>query len=132
MTLVKYNIGVVIIMTMAGKIIYGIGKLVGNTAEYSIGVTGGVISSIVELSGKEKLAANTRKYSRMASKMVGNTTKVTAAVTAVIVDKTIHTTINTAKYIAENAIETNVKVYGEANKFYDEDKYIEVDFKTME
>lgn len=117
-------------MTVAGKIIYGVGKLVGNTAEYSIELTGNVISSIVELSGKEKLAENTRKYSKIASKVVGQTTKITAAVTAVVVDKTIDTTINTAKYIAENAVETSVKVYGQAEKFYDEDKYIEVDYKV--
>ena len=122
----------VIIMTVAGKIIYGVGKLVGNTAEYSIELTGNVISSIVELSGKEKLAANTKKYSTIASKVVGKTAKITAAVAAVVVDKTIDTTINTAKYIAENAVESSVKVYGQSDKFYDEDKYIEVDYKVEE
>ena len=122
----------VIIMTVAGKIIYGVGKLVGNTAEYSIELTGNVISSIVELSGKEKLAANTKKYSTIASKVVGKTAKITAAVAAVVVDKTIDTTINTAKYIAENAVESSVKVYGQSDKFYDEDKYVEVDYKVEE
>lgn len=122
----------VIIMTVAGKIIYSVGKLVGNTAEYSIELTGNVISSIVELSGKEKLAANTKKYSTIASKVVGKTAKITAAVAAVVVDKTIDTTINTAKYIAENAVESSVKVYGQSDKFYDEDKYVEVDYKVEE
>lgn len=122
----------VIIMTVAGKIIYGVGKLVGNAAEYSIELTGNVISSIVELSGKEKLAANTKKYSTIASKVVGKTAKITAAVAAVVVDKTIDTTINTAKYIAENAVESSVRVYGQSDKFYNEDKYIEVDYKVDE
>jgi len=120
----------VIIMTIAGKIIYGVGKIVGNTAEYSIALTGNAISSIANLSGKEKLAENTKKYSIIASKVVGKTAKITAAVTAVVVDKTIDATINTAKYIAENAVETSVKVYGQSEKFYDEDKYIEVDYKV--
>jgi hypothetical protein len=119
-------------MTTAGKIIYGVGKIVGNTAEYSIGLTGNVIASIAERSGKEKLAVNTKKYSTIASKVVGKTAKITAAVTAVVVDKTIDATINTAKYIAENAVETKVRIYGQSEKFYDEDKYVEVSYKVME
>ena len=122
----------VIIMTVAGKIIYGVGKIVGNTAEYGIEMTGNAMSSLAELSGKKKLAFNTKKYSSIMGRVVGKTTKITAAVTAVVVDKTIDMTVNTAKYIAENAVETNVRVYGQSEEFYDEDKYIEVDFKTME
>ena len=120
------------IMTMVGKIIYGAGKLVGNTAEYSIDLTGNVISSIVGLSGNKKLALNTKKYSTAIGGVVGKTAKITAAVTAVVADKTIIATINTAKYIAENAVQTNVRIYGESEKFYDEDKYVEVEFKTVE
>lgn len=119
-------------MTIAGKIIYGAGKIVANTAEYSIGLTGKAISSIAEISGKEKLAANTRKYSTMASKFVGKGVKVTAAVTAVVLDKTIDGAINTAQYIAENAVETNVRIYGQSEKFYDEDKYVEAEYKVLE
>jgi hypothetical protein len=64
--------------------------------------------------------------------MVGKTAKVTAAITAVVADTTINATINTAKYIAENAVQTNIRIYGETEKFYDEDKYIEVEYKTLE
>jgi len=124
--------GMVIIMTMAGKIIYGVGKVVGNTAEYGIGLTGNVISSIAEISGKEKLAIKSKKYSTLVGRVVGKTSKITAAVTAVLVDKTIDVTINTAKYIAKNAIETDVRIYGQSEKFYDEDKYIEVNYKVLE
>ena len=120
------------IMTIAGKIIYGAFKLVGNTAGYSIEVTGNAISSIAEISGKKKLAANTKKYSKVASEVLGKTVKVTGAVTAVIVDKTIDVTVNTAKYIAENAVQTKVTVYGEADKFYDKDKYIASNYKVKE
>jgi hypothetical protein len=119
-------------MTMVGKIIFGVGKLVGNTAEYSIKVTGNAISAIVELSGKKKWALKTKKYSKVVGGVVSKTAKVTAAVTAVVADKTIIATINTAKYIAENAVQTNVTIYGQSEKFYDEDKYIEVEFKTLE
>ncbi len=118
-------------MTIAGKIVYSTLKLVGNTAEYSIAITGSVISSIAEISGKEKLAINTKKYSKIASKVVGKTAKITAAVTAVVVDKTIDTAINTAKYIAENSVETNVKIYGQSDKFYDKEKYIESDYRII-
>lgn len=119
-------------MTIVGKIIYGTGKIVGNTAEYSIKKAGSVISNIAEISGKDKLAKNTRKYSTIASKVVGKTTKITAAATAVLLDKTIDGTINTVKYISENAIETSVKVYGQSENFYDEDKFIEVDYEIMD
>ena len=124
------NIGMVIIMTIAGKIIYGVGNLVGNTAEYSITLTGNAISAIARLSGKEKLAESTKKYSKIASKVVGKTAKIAGAVTAVVADKTIDTTINTVRYIAENAVETNVRIYGESERFYDEDKYIEADYRV--
>ena len=124
--------GMVIIMTMAGKIIYGVGKLVGNTAEYGIELTGNVVSSIAEISGKGKLAQSSKKYSTILGRVVGKTSKVTAAVTAVLVDTTIDLTINSVKFIAKNAIETNVRIYGESDKFYDEDKYIEVDYKVLE
>ena len=120
------------IMTKTGKIIYGIGKIVGNTAEYSIKKTGNVISSIAKISGKEKLAYSTNKYCTIGSKVVGKTTKITAAVIAVIADKTIDGTINTVRYIAKNAVETNIKIYGQAEKFYDVDKYIEVDYKIID
>ena len=119
-------------MTMVGKIIYGAGKLVGNTAEYSIEVTGNVISAIAGRAGKKELAVNTKKYSAIASKMVGRTAKITAAITAVVADTTIIATINTAKYIAENAVQTNIRIYGETEKFYDEDKYIEVEYRVLE
>ncbi|MBU3144149.1 hypothetical protein [Clostridium sp. CF012] len=122
----------VMMMTMVGKIIYGAGKIVGNTAEYSIEVTGNVISAIAGRSGKKKLAVNTKKYSALASKMVGRTAKITAAITAVVADTTITATINTGKYIAENAVQTNTRIYGETEKFYDEDKYIEVEYKILE
>ncbi|MBZ9688832.1 hypothetical protein G9F72_021150 [Clostridium estertheticum] len=122
----------VMMMTMVGKIIYGAGKLVGNTAEHSIEVTGNVISAIAEKSGSKKLAVSTKKYSTIASKMVGKTTKITAAITAVVADTTIIATINTAKYIAENAVQTNIRIYGETERFYDEDKYIEVEYKALE
>jgi len=124
--------GMVIIMTKVGKIIYGVGKLVGNTAEYGIGLTGNVISSIAEISGKDKLAESTKKYSVIVGRAIGKTSKVTAAVTAVLVDKTIDVTINTVKYIAENAVDTNVRIYGQSDKFYDEDKYIDVSYKVLE
>lgn len=126
------KIGVVIIMTIAGKIIYGAFKLVGNTAGYSIEITGNAISAIAGISGKEKLAINTKKYSKIASKALGKTVKITGAVTAVVVDKTIDVTVNAARYIAENAVQTKVSVYGETEKFYDEDKYIEVNYKVTE
>jgi hypothetical protein len=119
-------------MTILGKAIYVAGKIVGNTAEYSIKKTGDIISNIAEISGKKKLAQNTVKYSTIVSKVVGKTTKITAAVTAVLIDKTIDGTINTVRYIAENAVETNVKIYGQSEKFYDEDKYIEVDYKIID
>jgi len=117
---------------MLGKIIYGAGKLVGNTAGHGITLTGNVISAIAEKSGKKKLAQNTKKYSTIASKMVDKTAKITAAITAVIADTTINTTINTAKYIAKNAVQTNVRIYGQSEKFYDEDKYIEVEYIVVE
>jgi hypothetical protein len=119
-------------MTILGGVIYGAGKIVSNTAEYSIRKTGDIISNIAEISGKKKLAQNTVKYSAIASKVVGKATKITAAVTAVLIDKTIDGTINTVRYIAENAVETNVKVYGQSEKFYDDDKYIEADYKIID
>lgn len=122
----------VIIMTIIGKIIYGAGKVVGNTAGYGIELTGNVISSIADISGKKKLALNTRKYSRVASRVALKTSKITAAVAAVVADSAIEATIKTVKYIAENAVETNVRIYGESEKFYDEDKYIDVEYKVME
>jgi len=124
--------GVVIIMTIAGKIIYGVGTIVGNTAQYGIELTGNVISSMAEISGKEKLAKGSKKYGTIVGRVVNKTSKITAAVTAVLVDTTIDVTINTAKYIAQNAIETNVRIYGQSDKFYDEEKYIEVNYKVME
>ena len=127
------SMGVVIIMTtMVGKLIYGAGKLVGNTAEYGIGLTGNVLANIAEISGKDKLAVNTKKYSTIVSRIVSKTSKVTAAVVAVAVDQTIDTTINVAKYIAENAVESKVRIYGQSQKFYDEDKYIDVSYKVLE
>jgi len=122
----------VIIMTMVGKVIYGAGKLVGDTAEQGIKITGNVIASIAEISGNDKLAVNTKKYSTIVSRMVSKTSKVTAAVVAVVVDQTIDTTVNIAKYIAENAVESNVRIYGQSQKFYDEDKYIDVSYKVLE
>jgi hypothetical protein len=119
-------------MTIIGKIIYGAGKVVGNTAGYGIELTGNVISTIAEISGKDKLALNTRKYSKEVSRLTLKTSKITAAVAAVIADTTIEATIKTAKYIAENAVETNVRIYGESEKFYDKDKYIDVEYKVME
>ncbi|MGH4052396.1 MAG: hypothetical protein ACREVX_13890 [Clostridium sp.] len=119
-------------MTIVGKIIYGAGKVIGNTAGYGIEATGNVISSIADISGKEKLALNAKKYSKVASGLTLKTSKITAAVAAVIADITIEATIKTAKYIAENAVETNVRIYGESEKFYDKDKYIEVEYKVME
>lgn len=124
--------GMVIIMTMVGKIVYDVGKLVGNTAEYGIGLTGNVISSIAEISGKDKLAENTKKFSTIVGRVVGKTSKITGAVAAVLIDKTIDVTVNTARYIAENAIDTNVRIYGQSDKFYDEDKYIDVKYKVLE
>ena len=124
--------GMVIIMTIIGKIIYGAGKVVGNTAGYGIELTGNVISSIADISGKEKLALNTRKYSKVASRVASKTSKITAAVAAVVADSAIEATIKTVKYIAENAVETNVRIYGESEKFYDKDKYIDVEYKVME
>jgi hypothetical protein len=119
-------------MTITGKMIYGALKIVGNTAEYSIRKTGSVISNVAELSGKKKLAINTRKYTTIVSKVVGKTVKITGAVTAVVVDKTIDGAISTVKYIAENAVENNVTVYGQSEKFYDEDKYVEAEFKVLD
>ena len=122
----------VIIMTMAGKVIYSVGRVVGNTAGYGIELTGNVISSIAEKSGRKKFSQSSKKYSKIASRVVGKTTKITAAVTTVLVDKTIDVAVNTAKYIAQNAVETNVRIYGESEKFYDEDKYIDVEYKVLE
>ncbi|MGH4124082.1 MAG: hypothetical protein ACREV6_14245 [Clostridium sp.] len=122
----------VMMMTMLGKIIYGAGKLVGNTAEYSIELTGNVVANIVGLSGKKKLALNTKKYSTVVGGVVGKTAKIAAAITAVVADTTVNATVNTAKYIAENAVQTNIRIYGQSEKFYDEDKYIEVEYKTLE
>ena len=120
------------IMTMVGKIIYGAGKIVGNSAEYGIALTGNVVSVIAERSGKKKLAINTKKYSEIASRVVGKTAKITAAITAVVADTTITATINTAKYIAENAVRTDVQIYGQSENFYDEEKYIEVEYIVLE
>lgn len=120
------------IMTMVGKIIYGAGKLVGNTAEYSIGLTGNVLSAIVELSGNEKLAVNTKKVSAKVGNVLGKTAKMTAAVTAVVADKTIMATLNAGKYIKENAVKTNVRIYGQSENFYYEDKWIEVEYTILE
>lgn len=119
-------------MTMIGKIIYGAGKLVGNTAEYSIELTGNVVANIVGLSGKQKLALNTKKCSTVVGGVVGKTAKIVAAITAVVADTTVIATINTAKHIAESAVQTNIRIYGQSEKFYDEDKYIEVEYKTVE
>lgn len=119
-------------MTMLGKIIYGAGKLVGNTAEYSIELTGNVVANIVGLSGKPKLALNTKKCSTVVGGVVGKTAKIAAAITAVVADTTVIATINTAKHIAESAVQTNIRIYGQSEKFYDEDKYIEVEYKTLE
>lgn len=119
-------------MTIAGEIIYGALKLVGNTAGYSIEITGNVISSIAEISGKDKLAVNTKKYGVLASKVVEKAVRITGAVTAVVVDKTIDKTINTVKYISQNAVETNVRIYGQSEKFYDENKFIYADYKVMD
>ena len=124
--------GMVIIMTIVGKIIYGVGKVVGNTAEFGIELTGKAISSLAKVSGKEKLATNTKKYSAIASKVVGKTVKISAAATAVLADKTVDVTINTAKYIAKNAVKTKISVYGEAEEFYDKDKYVEIKYKVVE
>lgn len=119
-------------MTMFGKMVYGASKIVGNTAEYGIGLTGNVISSIAGISGKDKLAENTKKYSVIVGRAASKTSKIAGAVTAVLIDKTIDVTINTAKYIAQNAINTKVEIYGQSDKFYDEDKYIEVEYKVLE
>jgi hypothetical protein len=119
-------------MTIAGKIIYGALKIVGNTAEYSIRKTGSVVSNVAELSGKKKLAINTKKYTTIASKVVGKTVKITGAVTAVVVDKTIDGAISTAKYISKNAVETNVRLYGQSEEFYDEDKYVKAEFEIID
>ena len=119
-------------MTIIGKIIYGAGKVVGNTAGYGIELTGNVISSIADISGKKKLALNTRKYSMVASRVALKTSKITAAVAAVVADSAIEATIKTVKYIAKNAVETNVRIYCESEKFYYKDKYIDVEYKVME
>lgn len=119
-------------MTIIGKAVFSASKIVGNTAEYGIGLTGNVISSIAEISGKDKLARNSKKYSAIVGRVASKTSKIAGAVTAVLIDKTIDVTINTAKYIAENAVKTNVQIYGQSDKFYDEDKYIDVEYKVLE
>ncbi|MBU3100252.1 MULTISPECIES: hypothetical protein [Clostridium] len=119
-------------MTIIGKAVYDASKLVGNTAELGIELTGNVISSIAGISGKDKLAKNTKKYSVILGRVASKTSKIAGAVTAVLIDKTIDVTVHTAKYIAENATNTNVKIYGQSDEFYDEDKYIEVEYKVLE
>ncbi|MCB2362446.1 hypothetical protein [Clostridium estertheticum] len=119
-------------MTIIGKAVYDASKLVGNTAELGIELTGNVISSIAGISGKDKFAKNTKKCSVILGRVALKTSKIAGAVTAVLIDKTIDVTVHTAKYIAENTINTNVKIYGQSDEFYDEDKYIEVEYKVLE
>ncbi|MFD3158362.1 hypothetical protein ACFIJ5_16175 [Haloimpatiens sp. FM7330] len=115
-----------------GKIIKGTGRVVGTVLEYKIKLTGEVLGAVAEVANKPKAACTTRKVTKKAGKVLGDTTKVVTNVTGNIVDKAVDIGGKAAKKIGDNVVKENIIEIGENGEVRNL-KYIkDVDYKVID
>jgi hypothetical protein len=117
-------------MSVPGKLIRAAGKIVGNTVEYGMKFTGELVAYIAESNGKEKVARRSRTIGKFTGSVLGGTTRVTSRILGDAVDKFVDAGSEGIKYVSENAVRTETRIYGEAENFYDASVYVDAEYKV--
>lgn len=118
-------------MITAGKIIKGLGNVIGNVTEQSFKVTGKLIEAAANKAGKENLAKTSKDLTEVLGLVVGEGTKATANLAGTLVDKAVDGGIKTAKIVGSMAVKTETRIYGDSENFYDNENFIDAEYKEI-
>lgn len=118
-------------MKSIGNLLESAANTIGEAAEKALVGTGEVMAKLAENKHRTSLA----KKSRMGGRVAGKTVKVTARLSGLaagfVIDKTMEAGKKAASQLAHRAVKSEVKIYGDSEKFY-EDKIVEGEYTVVE
>lgn len=119
-------------MIKVGKIINKSGKVLGLAVESGIKLTGGVAAGLLDIYGKKNLSKSVKKNSEIVGTIANVSSDAISEIAGFLVDESLAGTVKIAKYIGKNAVKTEVRIYGDAEEFFDKDKFIDEDYNVVE
>lgn len=126
-------------MIKIGIVGWGALRAVGKLAEFKVLVVGGIIARAADTSGHKVYAIKTRRKSKKIRKDINSVAKVAANTTEAVLDKTVEIGTTIAGYTAAKAekvfskafVKDEIKIYGNSKDFYDEEKFIKVNYEVV-
>lgn len=115
-----------------GKVIKGTGTIIGNMFELNLLVTGAILGGIVILAGRKDMGKAIRTSSKTLGKFAGKAVKISAGLIATMLEASKNEGYELGKAIGKRAIQSRIRIYGDAKQFFDTGKIIEADFKQTE
>lgn len=115
-----------------GKVIKGTGTLIGSMVEFNLLITGAILGGIVFLAGRKNLGKAIRTSSKTMGKFAGKATKISAVVLAAMLEASKNEGFKLGKAVGKRAIQSKIRIYGDAKQFFDSEKIVEANFKQTE
>lgn len=112
-----------------GKVIKGTGKVLGGMLELNLLLTGAVIGGIVMLAGNKKAAGTIRKSTRVIGRFAGKAAKVSAGILAEALEASKTQSYQLGKTLGKRAVQSKIRIYGDAKQFYNAEKIVEAAYK---
>lgn len=112
-----------------GKVIKGTGTLIGNMFQFNLLITGAILGGIVILAGRKDLGKTIRTSSKTIGKFAGKVTKISAGILGTMLEASKNEGFKLGKAIGKRAIQSKIRIYGDAKQFFDSEKIVDADFK---
>jgi len=113
------------------KLIKGAGTALGGMFQVSFIAAGLVIGGIAVLTGRKKAYKVIKTSSKTIGKFAGRTSKISASALAAMLEASKNEGFKLGKAIGKRAVQSRIRIYGDASQFFDSDKMVEADFKEI-
>lgn len=110
------------------KLIKGSGIALGSMIQMNLFVAGLVIGGIAILSGRKKAYKVIKTSSKTIGKFAGKATKISTSLLAAMLEASKSEGFQLGKAIGKRAVQSRIRIYGDAKQFFDSDKIVEAKF----
>lgn len=111
------------------KLIKGSGIAIGSMIQINFIIAGAVIGGIAILTGRKKVGKAIQHSSKVIGKFTGKAAKISTSILAAMLEASKNQGVQLGKAIGKRAVQSRVRIYGDAKQFFDSNKIIEANFK---
>ncbi|MCM0649915.1 hypothetical protein NBE98_16225 [Clostridium swellfunianum] len=113
------------------KVVKTASKIIGTTLQYNVIITGALIGGIAVILGKKKTGKAIQRATLKVGRYAGKAIRTSGELAGVFMEARANEGVRLRNRVSDKVVKTRVRIYGDANEFFNKEKMVEAEFTEM-